>query len=183
VEDLTQDEVLRLLRSVAKERKVKTTMGIDDKRLRAFVRESNTIEGITRKPTDKEVEAHRTFLKAGPSIGSLMDLVAVLQPNAELRAHEGVPGVRVGDHVAPPSGIMIRAELEGIILAAKDPKATPYRVHVAYETLHPFTDGNGRSGRAVWLWQMLELKDPHWTLGFLHAWYYQSLSGGRRGGE
>lgn len=182
MEDMTPEEVMELLYSVAKERKVKATMGIDDKRLRAFVRESNAIEGITRTPTKAEVDAHRTFLKEGPSVGALVNLVAVLQPDAVLRDHPKAPGVRVGKpvHVAPPSGIMIRAALEGTILAAKDPKSTPYAVHVAYETLHPFTDGNGRSGRALWLWQMLERKDSYWTLGFLHAWYYQSLSGGRR---
>ena len=151
-------------------------MGLDDKRLKAFVRESNAIEGITRAPTKAEVEAHRTFLKEGPSVSSLVDLVAVLQPNAQLRSHEGVPGVQVGDHVAPPSGIMVRADLEGIIQAARNPVAKPYRVHTAYETLHPFTDGNGRSGRAVWLWQMVEIQGYRGELGFLHLWYYQSLS-------
>jgi Fic family protein len=157
-------------------------MGIDDKRLRAFVRESNAIEGITRKPRDAEVEAHRAFLKLeAPTVAGLVALVAVLQPNAELRDRPEVDGVQVGDHVAPPSGPLIRAVLEDILEAASDldGEDTPYSVHLSYETLHPFTDGNGRSGRALWLWQMLETGKPEWTLGFLHAWYYQSLSGGR----
>lgn len=48
-----------------------------------------------------------------------------------------------------------------------------YRCHVVYETLHPFTDGNGRSGRAVWLRQMgWIVRAP---LGFLHHFYYQTL--------
>lgn len=153
-------------------------MGIDDKRLRAFVRESNAIEGITRRPTDAEVAAHRAFLKEGPTVAAFVALVAVLQPNAVLRDRPEVPGVRVADHVAPPSGPLIRAQLEDLVSRAVDGDP-PYEVHLAYETLHPFTDGNGRSGRALWLWQMLEDGDPLWTLGFLHAWYYQSLSGGR----
>ena len=46
-----------------------------------------------------------------------------------------------------------------------------------YETLHPFMDGNGRSGRILWAWQMIEHNiAPGLSLGFLHAYYYQTLA-------
>lgn len=58
----------------------------------------------------------------------------------------------------------------------------PYVVHHAYESLHAYTDGNGRSGRALWLWGMRRLYrgqtlkfDRVLRIGFLHCWYYQSL--------
>ena len=47
--------------------------------------------------------------------------------------------------------------------------------HVEYETLHPFTDCNGRSGRMIWLWQMLKQDRLVAGLSFLHSWYYSSL--------
>jgi len=149
--------------------------------LRDFVRASNAIEGINRQPTDAEIQAHEVFLDSDLQISDLVALVLVLQPNAVLRDRVGVPGVAVGDHVAPPSGPLIRARLEDClaIAADPDPQHTIYATHVEYETLHPFTDGNGRSGRALWLWQMIEQCNPQVHLGFLHAWYYQSLSGGR----
>lgn len=50
----------------------------------------------------------------------------------------------------------------------------PYFFHKRYEEIHPFADLNGRTGRAIWLHQMLEEQDV--PLGFLHTWYYQSLS-------
>lgn len=150
-------------------------VGMDDKRLRAFVRESNAIEGITRRPKDQEVAAHRKFLKLErPTVAGLVELVAVLQPDAELRDRPEVPGVRVGDHVAPRSGPIIRSALEGVLERAAL-AVSPYTVHVEYETLHPFTDGNGRSGRALWLWQMVEQRGHRGGIGFLHAWYYASL--------
>jgi Fic family protein len=52
---------------------------------------------------------------------------------------------------------------------------SPFAAHVRYEHLHPFTDGNGRSGRAIWAWQMLYQGRGEIPLGFLHHFYYQSI--------
>lgn len=139
--------------------------------LEAFVRESNRIEGIQRT-TQAQVEAHHRFLvRPQVTVEDLVELVAALQPNARLRDSEAVPGVRVGNHIAPPSGPGVRRELERIL---KMPGSS-FDQHVAYETLHPFTDGNGRSGRALWLYR----RGCYAPLGFLHHFYYQTLEHAR----
>jgi hypothetical protein len=38
----------------------------------------------------------------------------------------------------------------------------------------------GRSGRALWAWQMVNTGIDPFGLGFLHTFYYQALDAGRR---
>ena len=144
-----------------------------------FVTESNAIEGICREPTVAELKAHDKFMSHKRlSVKTLQDLVKVLQPNAVLRATTDIHGVRVGNHIAPRSGPAIVVELKTILKSATDVSVEPWCTHVAYESLHPFTDGNGRTGRALWLWQMRSRYQLERAigLGFLHAFYYQTLA-------
>lgn len=145
-----------------------------------FIRESNRIEGIVRDPTTEEILAFENFLEL-PEIGvhSLQGLVECFQPGAVLRDRPGL-NVLVGDHRPPAGGLNIVRELEGILGEVNRDDVPPYAAHHKYETLHPFTDGNGRTGRAVWAWQMEAFSIwPGIKLGFLHAFYYQTLSEGR----
>lgn len=145
-----------------------------------FVRESNRIEGIVREPTAQELTATRAFLALSClTVGDLSALVAVLQPGAALRTRRGMD-VRVGAYVPPPGGPEIRGRLEQLLVEVTLAEATrggltPYAAHLRYENLHPFTDGNGRSGRAVWAWQMRRVGSDI-PLGFLHQFYYQALA-------
>ena len=147
----------------------------------AFVTESNRIEGITRLPSGGDLIAHLRFLDCTQiGLSDVIGFVTLVQPGAQLRVRTGL-NVRVGAHRPPPGSPRIREDLEEVLKEA-NAGLDPYAVHRAYETLHPFTDGNGRSGRAIWLWQMSNQDHGDaWALrrGFLHSWYYQSLSGSR----
>lgn len=151
--------------------------------LLTFIEESNAIEGIVRPVTSVEIDAHLTLLGLDAvTVADLEAFVEVIEPGAQLRRRSGM-NVRVGDHAAPVGGVAIELMLEGLLrdVTAGKNLADPYDVHLRYENLHPFTDGNGRSGRALWLWQLQERiaaveADGGEGVGFLRWFYYATLA-------
>lgn len=148
--------------------------------LEDFIVESNKIEGILRAPTRAEIdEATRFILLHKPEISDLEQFVSIYQPRARLRDKVGL-NVVIGSagrivHRPPAGAPKIRKALQKILDEIGD--VSPFETHQRYEDLHPFTDGNGRSGRILWLW-CVGGEAPR---GFLHDWYYASLSAWRNG--
>lgn len=166
----------RMLALAAAERK--TTMrheGLTN--LERFVAESFRLEG--EEATAEDVRAHLKFLERPLTIPSVETLVRALsRDTASLRLAVGV-NVAVGTHTAPYGGPAIGTRLSAILEGARGwvdgwPDWSPFEVHVAYETLHPFTDYNGRSGRAVWLWQH-HARGGGTPRSFLVGFYHDAL--------
>lgn len=148
-----------------------------DTGLIAFIAESNAIEGIASEPTEEEIDATDKFLRLRKlTIIALKKLVSVYQSDAVLRDQIGL-NVCVGNYVAPNGGPQIKLDLEYLLsdITSCPNDFSPYAFHHEYESLHPFTDGNGRSGRAIWAWHMIRVGRNPFELPFLHRFYYQSL--------
>lgn len=153
--------------------------------LERFIRESNFIEGIDRPPSKDEISVHKWIVsKKVMKIDDVCKFVNTIC-GARLRFNEG-DDVTVAGHRPLAGGSQVPDSLERLLFfwnnAVNDPnsKNTPFDLHAEYEILHPFLDGNGRSGRALWLWHMEKIYgDNSMKYYFLHMWYYQSLNAAR----
>lgn len=136
--------------------------------LRAFVRESNAIEGIYRPVRQDEVLAMEQFLELDEVIlPNILELLKELEPDRRLRDRVGLDAL-----LAPAGGPRVTARLCELLEQACCEELSPYEAYVQFQLLHPFTDGNGRTGRALWYW-MMQQDAPE---GFLQTYYHQSLS-------
>ena len=145
-----------------------------------FITESNAIEGIYRPSTEDEIMTALKFVELKElTLGDLENFVSVYQPDAKLRDQIGL-NVTVGNYTPPKGGPEIKTRLitfiNGIMNKTTNKGKDPFLAHKYFESLHPFTDCNGRLGRIIWLWQMLKLKKNFAPLGFMQSWYYQSLN-------
>lgn len=141
---------------------------------RDLVAESNRIEGIDRPPTEAEIREHERFVSLETlTISELQSFVKIYQPNARLRSFPGMD-VQIGTYVPPKGGEHVVAQLQALLTKINSAeKLSPWEAHIQYEKLHPFSDCNGRSGRAIW--HFSTKNTPLVGYGFLHAFYYQTL--------
>lgn len=144
--------------------------------VRIFCMENNTMYGTRRPTLLKHVDATEQLIRQDTvSVEDMMSLADVFSPGTELRT---VPGMnsRVGPESfrPPPGGPEMMDRFVDLMRRANEGEH-PYKIHQEYLTLHPFRDGNGRTGRVLWAWGMINQNLRPWLkVGFLRAWYYQS---------
>jgi len=140
-----------------------------------FAEESNRIEGI-HDPLSMSIMAARLAEIIDKPVLTLNDVTGFAKMcGGKLRDKAGMD-VRVGLHKPIPGGSEVKEKLEHMIAFTDETGADPYQYHCEFETLHPFTDGNGRTGRMIWAWMMVDKYDYGFELLFLHKFYYQTLA-------
>jgi len=80
--------------------------------------------------------------------------------------------VTVGKHV-PPAPHMVKLLMSNWSLDLH--KMDSFEAHNRFEKIHPFFDGNGRMGRAIWLRKALA-EGYNFEISFLHSYYYATLA-------
>jgi len=149
-----------------------------DEYLGRFIQESNWIESIQIEGDGLQahIDAYRSLIiKDAISVEELSQFVAAIAPGNRLRKKHG-ENVVVGAYWAPRGGPKIQEWLKELLL---DEKYSAYELYCRYLELHPFTDGNGRSGRLLWLHRTYH--GPHEglrmakTYSFLENFHYHTL--------
>lgn len=129
------------------------------KELRHLIKESNAIEGITDPKEIKQslvawdyIYNHNFPLTHG-AIQKVQKIITINQPlRPDQRGYYrdlSKTNVRVGNYTPPDYGF-VPGMMSNWLLDYGD--MTPWEAHKRFEAIHPFVDGNGRTGRMIMWW-------------------------------
>lgn len=132
----------------------------------AHIRESNLIEGIDNPDFDDQAMIAWDYLENQPKlthhvVRKTQKIITLLQ--ADLMPHQrgyyrdmSETNVRVGSFQAPHYS-EVETMMENWLLSMDYPEnVDPKAAHRAFELIHPFVDGNGRTGRMLMWWHELK---------------------------
>lgn len=154
---------------------------IDEKQLEEFLRESNNIEREYSEEAFKDAYRAWKFLIFFDelSLSRILECHRVLLKNIKKRIAGKIRkvNVRVGFSIKIDYQ-NIEERLKLLIEWIPKTKEDIKKWHIEFENIHPFEDGNGRTGRIILNWQLL--KNDHEPLiiheGDEQQQYYQWFS-------
>lgn len=157
-----------------------------------YIHESNLIEGIDNSDFDKQGLLAWDFLKTCKKV-NISTICKVQKINTllqkDLQPHQrgytrsmSKVNVFIGGESAP-SWWLVDDMLGNWIIDMEENmlEITPKEMHIRFEHIHPFVDGNGRTGRMLMWWHEIKLgKKPTIILNKNKQDYYEWFEGGKK---
>lgn len=145
------------------------------------IRQSNLIENIDDPREDRQSMVAWQFLRDQRRISqpTLLDLHSLITKNQLAPAESGryrQVMVTVGPHV-PPEPFLAQQLIYNWLYAMLDHWKTldPIEMHIRFEKIHPFVDGNGRTGRMLLWWHQIKQGEEPTLFTFAEREKYYEL--------
>lgn len=137
-----------------------------------FLRESNAIEGVYDKQSMIDAKKAWKFIMQFDSINSqiIKETHKILMKNQDIEykykgEFRNVPvwigGIKKSD---PPLVISEKIKKWCSKTNNSDRNDDPVSLHIEFEDIHPFIDGNGRIGRLLLNWHLIKITKANWIL-------------------
>lgn len=137
-------------------------IGMDEIDMQAHIRNSNLIESVDDKFEDRlSLEAWKWLVKQPRLTRSVVMQIHSMIMLGKLDARDlGQPrrvAVIVGPYPTPEPYLAIHLLANWILDMRSWRKLDPKEMHIRFEKIHPFIDGNGRIGRMLFWWHEVKL--------------------------
>lgn len=131
-----------------------------------FLQHSNYIEGVSDSDSlDQAVKAWEYLIEQDVlTVKVILETHRILMLNTNLQSDERgflrTCNVRVGIYY-PPNYNFVPVLIHNWVFESmrKHPKVDAKALHIEFEKIHPFVDGNGRVGRMLYNWTRIKRND------------------------
>lgn len=128
-------------------------------------RQRDTPEHVTHMVRAWDFALAKSALRRWPQYEDVLVIGHLVKPSRNLVLHPRKINVQVGNST-PPDYDQVPRLLRLWVDAVHDGRLNADEAYLEFEEIHPFADGNGRSGKVLYNWLRGTLTEPVWPPNF-----------------